>query len=82
MATFIHIQEFVYDKYRFTSKTCWISDVKEQSSLSMRLAEVFIDEYLEQYPEAIDALRQRIEDSLQFFSFEDFDSKKIPSMNM
>lgn len=43
---------------------------------------MFIEEYEEQYPEVIDALRQGIEDSLQFYSFEDFDSKKIFSTNM
>jgi len=48
----------------------------------MKVAELLIAGYKEQYPEAIEVLRQGLEDSLQFYSFEDFDAKKISSTNM
>lgn len=69
------------DKAQFAArlKQIWVQPDRESA---VKLAELFIEEYEEQYPEAIETLRAGLEDSLQFYSFEDFDSKKISSTNM
>ena len=69
------------DKAQFAArmKQIWVQPDRESA---LKLAELFIEEYEEQYPEAIETLRQGLEDSLQFYSFEDFDSRKISSTNM
>lgn len=69
------------DKAQFAAwlKQIW---VQPDRASALKLTELFIDEYEEQYPEAIETLRQGLGDSLQFYSFEDFDSKKISSINM
>ncbi len=41
-----------------------------------------MDEYESKYPEAIKTLEEGLEDSLQFFNFEQIDSRKIASTNM
>ena len=69
------------DKAQFAArlKQIWVQPDRESA---LKLAALFIEEYEEQYPEAIETLRQGLEDSLQFYSFEDFDAKKISSTNM
>jgi putative transposase len=69
------------DKAQFAArlKQIWAQPDRESA---LKLAALFIEEYEEQYPEAIETLRQGLEDSLQFYSFEDFDAKKISSTNM
>jgi len=69
------------DKGQFAGrlKQIWI---QPDRASAMKLAQLFIEEYEEQYPEAIEVLRNGLEDSLQYYSFEDFDSKKISSTNM
>jgi len=69
------------DKGQFAAKMKQIWMQPDRAS-ALKIAELFIEEYEEQYPEAIETLRQGLEDSLQFYSFEDFDSKKISSTNM
>lgn len=41
-----------------------------------------MDDYEAKYPEAIKKLEEGLEDSLQFFNFEQIDSRKIASTNM
>ena len=43
---------------------------------------MIMDEFENKYPEAIETLENGLEDSLQFFSFEKIDSRKIASTNM
>ena len=69
------------DKGQFAARLKQIWMQPDRAS-ALKIAELFIEEYEEQYPEAIETLRQGLEDSLQFYSFEDFDSKKISSTNM
>ncbi len=47
-----------------------------------RYAYTFMDDYEKKYPEAIKTLEDGLEDSLQFFNFEQIDSRKIASTNM
>ncbi|UCB46437.1 MAG: transposase [Spirochaetota bacterium] len=49
---------------------------------ALRLADLFIEEYQEQYPEVIEVLSEGLEDSLQFYSFENFDLRKVSSTNI
>jgi putative transposase len=69
------------DKGQFAAKLKQIWVQPDRAS-ALKLAEIFIEEYEEQYPEAIEVLSEGLEDSLQFYSFEDFDSKKVSSTNM
>ena len=48
----------------------------------MRTARIFIAEFRHSHPEAVEMLRQGLEDSLQFYAFEEFDGRKIASTNM
>jgi putative transposase len=49
---------------------------------AIRMARIFIAEFQSKYPLAIETLREGLEDSLQFYSLEEFDQKKISSTNM
>jgi putative transposase len=60
-------------------KQIWLQPEKTSA---MRLARLFIAEYRDRFPEAIETFRQGLEDSLQFFAFQDFDAKKVSSTNM
>ena len=60
-------------------KQIWL---QPERASALRLARLFIAEYRERFPEAIETLRAGLEDSLQFFAFRDFDAKKISSTNM
>ncbi len=69
------------DKKEFAAKLkqIWLQPDKKSA---MKIARLFIAEYKARYPEAIEVLREGLEDSLQFYEFEDFDSRKIASTNM
>lgn len=69
------------DKGEFAAKLkqIWLQPDKKGA---MKQARLFISEYKEKYPEAIEVLRAGLEDSLQFYGFEDFDPRKIASTNM
>ncbi len=45
-------------------------------------ARMLIESFEQQYPEAIEVLESGLEDSLQFYCFEQIDSRKISSTNM
>jgi len=60
-------------------KQIWLQPEKTSA---MRLARLFIAEYRDRFPEAIETFRQGLEDSLQFFAFQDIDAKKVSSTNM
>jgi putative transposase len=69
------------DKGQFAAKLKQIWVQPDRAS-ALKLAKMFIEEYEEQYPEAIEVLSEGLEDSLQYYSFEGFDSKKVSSTNM
>jgi len=48
----------------------------------LRTARIFIAEFRHSHPEVVETLRQGLEDSLQFYAFEEFDGKKVASTNM
>jgi transposase-like protein len=64
------------DKGEFAAKLkqIWLQPDKKGA---MKQARLFISEYKEKYPEAIEVLRAGLEDSLQFYGFEDFDPHYI-----
>lgn len=41
-----------------------------------------MDEYEDRYPDAINLLEEGLDESLQFFNFEEIDSRKIASTNL
>ena len=69
------------DKKHFAArlKQIWLQPDRDSA---VKIAQLFIAEFEEGYPEAIETLKRGLEDSLQFYSFSDFDPKKISSTNM
>lgn len=49
---------------------------------AIRMARIFIAEFRDKFPLCVETLREGLEDSLQFYAFEEFDGKKISSTNM
>ena len=60
-------------------KQIWLQPDRKSA---MRLARIFIAEHRDRYPEAVETLREGLEDSLQFYAFEELDGRKISSTNM
>jgi transposase-like protein len=71
------------DKARVVAKLKQIWQRPDQAS-AMRTARIFIfiAEFRHSHPEVVETLRQGLEDSLQFYAFEELDGKKISSTNM
>jgi transposase-like protein len=49
---------------------------------ALQLAAMFIKEFAEMFPGAVETLQNGLEDSLQFFDFPKFNAKRISSTNM
>jgi transposase-like protein len=60
-------------------KQIWLQPDLDSAQAYARL---LIESYEHQYPEAIEVLESGLEDSLQFYCFEQIDSRKISSTNM
>ena len=69
------------DKAKVAAKLKQIWQQPDRAS-SLRTARIFIAEFRHSHPEAVEVLRAGLEDSLQFYAFEEFDGKKIASTNM
>jgi transposase-like protein len=69
------------DKEIFGSKLkqIWVQPDRKSA---IRTAKIFMAEYRSRYPEAIKALAEGLEDSLQFYAFPTFDHRKISSTNV
>ena len=60
-------------------KQIWNQPTKDTA---VQMARLFIDEFTENYPEAVETLESGLEDSLQFYAFDDFTARRISSTNM
>jgi putative transposase len=69
------------DKAKVAAKLKQIWQQPDRAS-ALRTARIFIAEFRHSHPEAVEVLRAGLEDSLQFYAFEEFDGKKIASTNM
>lgn len=69
------------DKQGFANKLKQIWLQPDYSS-AKKYANSLMDEFEAKYPEAIKTLEEGLEDSLQFFSFAEIDSRKIASTNL
>jgi transposase-like protein len=69
------------EKKRFAEriKQIWLQPDRASAE---KYAELFILEHEKKFPEAIECLRNGLEDSLQFFGFEEVDKRKISSTNV
>ena len=69
------------DKKHFAArlKQIWLQPDRDSA---LKIAQLFIAEFEEGYPDAIETLKRGLEDSLQFYNFSDVDPKKISSTNM
>jgi len=68
------------DKETFAEKLkqIWL---QADRKAAVRTAKIFMAEYRQRYPDAIEVLSAGLEDSLQFYSFPNFDRRKISSTN-
>ncbi len=60
-------------------KQIWLQKTYKDAK---RQSELFIEEYENRYPEAIQCLEEGLEDSLQFFHFDFIDHRRISSTNV
>jgi transposase-like protein len=69
------------DKQRVAErlKQIWYQPTKDSA---LRVAKMFIEEFDEEYPEAVYTLEEGLEDSMQFYAFESFAARRISSTNM
>ncbi len=69
------------EKKRFAEKLkqIWLQPDRKSAEW---YGELFILEYEKKFPEAIGCLRNGLEDSLQFYEFEEVDKRKISSTNV
>lgn len=69
------------DKQAFASKLkqIWLQPDYDSAK---KYANSLMDDFESKYPEAIKTLEEGLEDSLQFFSFAEIDSRKIASTNL
>jgi putative transposase len=64
------------DKARVAGKLKQIWQQPVRAS-ALRTARIFVAEFRHSHPEMVETLRQGLEDSLQFYAFEEMDGKKI-----
>lgn len=69
------------DKQSFAGKLkqIWLQPDYDSAK---KYANSLMDEFESKYPDAINTLEEGLEDSLQFYSFEEIDSRKISSTNI
>ncbi len=69
------------DKAVFASelKHIWLEPTKESA---LRAANELVKKYQKRFPQAMEVLEEGLEDSLQFYSFQSFDFRKISSTNL
>ena len=69
------------DKQAFANKLkqIWLQPDYDSAK---KYANSLIDDFESKYPEAVKTLEEGLEDSLQFFSFAEIDSRKIASTNL
>jgi putative transposase len=74
-----HVMHREKGQFAAKLKQIWLQPDRESA---LKIAELFINEYQQRFPEAIETLREGLEESLQFYGFEEFDPRKIASTNM
>ena len=60
-------------------KQIWVQPDKKSA---LRTARIFMAEYRQRFPDAIEVLAGGLEDSLQFYAFSEFDHRKVASTNV
>jgi putative transposase len=60
-------------------KQIWVQPDRKSA---LRMAKIFMAEYRQHFPEAITVLAEGLEDSLQFYTFPEFDPRKVASTNI
>jgi putative transposase len=69
------------EKARVAAKLKQIWQQPDRGS-AVRMARLFVAEFRQSHPVTVETLRQGLEDSLQFYAFEELDGRKISSTNM
>jgi len=82
----VHFMRNIMAKVKHCDKKIVVEKLKQiwlqaDRKAAIRTARIFMAEYRQRYPEAIDILASGLEDSLQFYSFSNFDRRKISSTN-
>lgn len=83
----IHFMRNVMARVKHRDKKIFAGKLKQiwlqpDRKSAIRMSKLFIAEYREKYPDAINILSEGLEDSLQFYSFSNFDHRKISSTNV
>ena len=60
-------------------KQIWLQETKQEA---LEMAKFIINNYENKYPEAIETLKEGLEDSLQFYHFPEIDKRRISSTNV
>lgn len=66
------------DSFAKQLKHIWLQPDENQAR---SYAQSFMESYEDQFPEAIHCMEERLEDSLQFYRFDQIDHRKISSTN-
>ena len=69
------------DKEKVAAKLKLIWKAPDEKS-ARAMKDDFCEEYEKSFPKAVECLEEGFEDSVQFYEFEEFDSRKISSTNM
>ena len=82
----VHFMRNVMAKVKHCDKDIFAEKLKQiwlqpDRKSAIRTAKILMAEYRKRYPEAIEILAVGLEDSLQFYSFPNFDRRKISSTN-
>ena len=74
-----HIPHRLKKSFANKLKQIWMQADKDSAML---IAQMIIDEYKNKFPEAIETLKNGLEDSLQFYYFPQIDKRRISSTNI
>jgi len=74
-----HVPHRAKERFAAWLKSIWLQECKEDA---LQMADMVIEEFGKRYPEAIDTLRNGLEDSLQFYHFPQIDKRRISSTNV
>jgi putative transposase len=83
----VHFMRNVMAKVKHNDKETFAEKLKQiwlqpDRKSAVRTAKIFMAEYRQRYPDAVEILAAGLEDSLQFYSFPNFDCRKISSTNV
>ena len=74
-----HVPHRAKQRFAYKLKQIWLQENRKEAE---KIAKEIIEEFEQKYPDAIEVLRNGLEDSLQFYYFPQIDKRKISSTNV